>query len=149
MKSKVETVEEYMQNLPDDRRNEIAKVREVILKNLPEGYEEMIQYGMIGYGVPLKTYPAGYLNDKTKPLPYAALASQKNYMVIYLMNIYGDKKTEEWFLREWKKSGKKLDMGKSCIRFKKAADLPLDVLGKAIAKTSVENFIDMYQKARQ
>ncbi len=149
MKNNFQTVEEYLRDLPVDRRNEIEKVRQVILENLPAGYEEIIQYGMIGYGVPLEIYPAGYMNDKTKPVPYAALASQKNYMAIYLMNIYGNKETEEWFIQEYKKSGKKLDMGKSCIRFKKADDLALDVLGKTIARTSVENFIEIYQKARQ
>lgn len=124
-------------------------VRKTILKHLPKGYEERMQYGMIGYSVPLKRYPAGYLGQKDVPLPYAALASQKNYMSIYLMNIYGDKKAEKWFREAYKASGKKLDMGKSCVRFKKLEDVPLDVIGKAIAQTPVEALIKAYEKARK
>lgn len=107
-----------------------------------------MSYGMIGYVVPLKTYPEGYLNDPTKPLPYAALASQKNYLAVYLTSIYSDKKAESWFVKEYKKTGKKLDMGKSCVRFKKLDDLPLDVIGQAIAKTPVTEFIKLYEKSR-
>ena len=107
-----------------------------------------MQYGMIGYVVPLKRYPKGYLGDKKTPLPYAALASQKHHMAVYLMNIYGNRKLEKWFLKEYKASGKKLDMEKSCVRFKKLDDLPLGLIGKAIAATPLAECIAMYEEAR-
>lgn len=149
MQSKATTVKEYLESLPEDRRKAISAVRKEILKNLPKGYEEVMQYGMIGYVVPLSIYPAGYLGKKDVPLPYAALASQKNYMSVYLMNIYGDKKGEEWFKKAYAKSGKKLDMGKSCVRFKKLEDLPLEVIGEAVGRTSVEEMIRGYERARR
>jgi hypothetical protein len=148
MKYNAKTVSEYLEALPEDRRAAINAVRKVILQHLPKGYEEILQYGMIGYAVPLKLYPPGYHCRKNEPLPYAALASQKNFMSVYLCNIYGDKKTEQWFRKEYQASGKKLDMGKSCIRFKKLEDLPLELIGKAIARTSVKNLIKMYEQAR-
>ncbi|MGE5692212.1 MAG: DUF1801 domain-containing protein, partial [Candidatus Zixiibacteriota bacterium] len=116
-------------------------VREVILRNLPKGYEEVMQYGMIGYVVPHRLYPPGYHCDPSQPLTYAALASQKNHMAIYFMTIYGHKETEEWFKKAYKASGKKLDMGKSCVRFKKLDDLPLEVIGQVVARTPVEKYI--------
>jgi hypothetical protein len=149
MQSKAITVEEYLKSLPPEREEAILAVRKEILANLPEGYEETMQYGMIAYVVPLKLYPGGYLNDKKTPLPYASLGSQKNHMAVYLMSVYGNKELEEWFVKEYRASGKKLDMGKSCVRFKRVEDLPLDVIGKAIAKTSVDEFIAMYEKARK
>ena len=147
MQSNAKTVQEYLSELSPDRRAVIEAVRNVILKNLPEVYKETMQYGMIGYVVPLERYPAGYLGKADVPLPYAALASQKNYMSLYLMNIYGDKEAEQWFKKEYEKSGK-LDMGKSCVRFKKLDDLSLDAIGKAIARTPVEKFIATYEQAR-
>jgi hypothetical protein len=148
MKYNAKTVQEYLNALPEDRRAAINAVRKVILKHLPKGYEEGLQYGMIGYAVPLKLYPPGYRCGKDVPLPYAALASQKNFMSVYLCNIYGDKKTEQWFRKEYKATGKKLDMGKSCVRFKKLEDLPLELIGKAIARTAVKKFVRIYEQAR-
>jgi len=145
MKSKATTVAEYLEQLPEDRRAAVQAVREVILKHLPKGYEEVLQYGMLGYVVPLKTFPAGYLNRKTEPVPYVCLASQKNYMSIYLMSVYGD--AEGKFRKEYEATGKKLDMGKSCVRFKKVEDLPLDVIGRAVAKWPMKGFIGMCEAA--
>lgn len=148
MQSKAKTVKEYLDSLPEERRLEIEIVRKTILGNLPKGYEEIMQYGMITYVVPLKLYPKGYLGKSETPLPYAMLASQKDYMSIYLMNIYGDKEAEDWFFDAYEKSGMKLDMGKSCVRFKKLEDLPIGVIGKAIARTPVKKFIEQYEKSR-
>ena len=147
MQSKAKTVKEYLMELPKERRVAIETVRNVMLKNLPKGYEEIMQ-GMVVYVVPLSLYPDGYLGKKDVPLPYAGLASQKNHMAVYLMNIYADwdKAMYEWFHKAYEASGKKMDIGKSCIRFRKLKDLPLDVIGKAVAKTSVEAFIKMYEK---
>jgi len=134
-----------MAELPEDRRAAIQAVRQVILKNLDKGFEEGMQYGGIGYYVPHKLYPAGYHCDPHQPLPFAGLASQKNHMAVYLTCLYGSAKDEEWFRKEWAKTGKKLDMGKSCIRFKKLEDLPLDVIGKAIARVPVAEYIGYYE----
>ena len=139
------TVDEYLAELPTDRRSEVEAVRKVILEHLPKGYEETMQYGMIGYVVALERYPVTY---NGQPLEYAALASQKNYVSLYLMNVYGDPETEQWFVEQYKASGKKLDMGKSCVRFKKLYDLPLDLIGKAIARTSVTEFVELYESSR-
>jgi hypothetical protein len=119
----------------------------VIRKNLGKGYAEGMQYGMIGYYVPHTIYPAGYHCDPKQPLPFAGLASQKNYMSLYLMSIYESPEHEPWFRQEWAKTGKKLDMGKSCIRFKKLEDLPLDLIGKAIARFPVDKYIAHYESA--
>lgn len=145
MQSKAKTVREYLAELPEDRRVAIQAVRQVILKNLDKGYEEGMQYGMIGYYVPHKLYPAGYHCDSKQPLPFAGLASQKNHMAVYLMCIYGSREQEEWFRKEWAKTGKKLDMGKSCIRFRKLEDLPLDVIGKVIARVPLKEYIGYYE----
>lgn len=149
MQNEATTVNEYLSQLPPDRRDIISKVREVILKHLPKGYSESMQWGMIGYGIPLSRYPKGYLNNSNVPLCYVSLGSQKNYMSLYLMNVYGDKTLYEWFVSEWKKRGKKLDMGKSCVRFKKLDDLQLDVIGQVIQKTSVDEYIDIYEQSRK
>lgn len=145
MASTVSSVEEYLASLPEDRRQAIAAVRKVILKNLPKGYQETIQYGGIGYSVPHSIYPAGYHCDPKQPLPFAGLASQKNHMSLYLGCIYVDPGTAEWFKEAYAKSGKRMDMGKSCVRFRKLDDLPLDVVGKAIARVPVEKLIAMYE----
>lgn len=147
--SSAKTVEAYLKELPEDRRTAIEAVRKVILKHLPKGYEEGISYGMIGYYIPLSKYPKGYLDNKDQPLVYAGLASQKNYMAVYLMGIYGHKGEESWFQKEYKASGKKLDMGKSCVRFRKLDDLPLEVIGKAIAMTTVDEYIKKYEESRK
>ncbi len=145
MQSKAKTVKEYLAELPEDRRAAIQAVRKVILKNLDKGYEEGMQYGMIGYYIPHKLYPPGYSCDPKQPLPFACLASQKNHMAVYLMCIYGGTENESWFRKEWAKTGKKLDMGKSCIRFKKLEDLPLDVIGKTIARVPLKEYIGYYE----
>ena len=125
-KSKAETVDGYLAELPEDRRAAISAVRQVVLENLPQGYEEMMQFGMIGYVIPLERYPVTY---NGQALQYAALASQKNYMSLYLMNVYSDEAVERWFVDRYKDSGKRLDMGKACVRFKSLQDLSIDLVG--------------------
>jgi hypothetical protein len=147
MQSKAKTVQEYLDQLPDHRREAISAVRDVMLKNLPKGFEEGMQYGMIGYFVPHSVYPDGYHCNPKEPLPYASLAAQKNYMSIYLMCIYGDEAHRDWFVEAWNKTGKKLDMGKSCVRFKKLEDVPLKVVGQAMKRVSVKKYIDFYGNA--
>jgi hypothetical protein len=141
MQSKAATVEEYLASLPEDRLAAIQTVRKVILKNLDKKYKEEMQYGMIGYNVPLSVYPKGYHCTPNTPLPFAALGNQKNGISLYIMPIYGDTTLREWFTTEWAKTGKKLDMGKSCIRFKKAEDLALDLIGQAIKKVPAKVYI--------
>jgi hypothetical protein len=148
MQSKAKTVEHYLAGLPADRREAIEAVRAVILGNLPKGYEEGMQYGMIGYFVPHSLYPPGYHCDPKQPLPFAGLASQKNHMSVYLMCIYGDAELEAWFRAAWAKTGKKLDMGKSCVRFKKIDDVPLKVIGQAVKRVPVKRLIDHYKSVR-
>ena len=143
--SKATTVEEYLDELPDDRREMVEVVRDVVRANLPDGYEEAVQFGMISYVVPLERYPKTY---NRQALQYAALASQKNYVSLYLMNVYGDAETERWFLDGYRASGKRLDMGKSCVRFRSLDDLPLDLVGEAVARTSVDEYIALYETAR-
>ena len=145
MPTKPATVDDYLASLPEDRREALQAVRKVILKNLPKGYEEGIQYGMIGYFVPHSIYPNGYHCDPKQPLPFASIASQKNHMGLYLFCVYCDPQGKERFVREWKASGKKLDMGASCVRFKKLEDVPLDVLGAAIKRVPVKDFIAVYE----
>ena len=145
MRSDAATVEEYLDGLPDDRRDQIEEVREVILANLPAGYEETMNWGMISYEVPLETYPDTYNGE---PLNYAALASQKNHMAVYLSGVYGVEGKEENFRDRYVATGKKLDMGVSCVRFKKIDDLPLDLIGETIASLTPEEFIDGFEKAR-
>jgi len=139
------SVKEYLDGLPEDRRKALAKVRAAIRKGLPKGYREGIQYGMIGWSVPHALYPAGYHCDPKQPVPFAGLASQKNHMSVYLMCVYGDEEHRRWFETEWKKTGKKLDMGKSCVRFKKAEDLPLELLTEAVARVPVDKFLAHYE----
>jgi len=147
MQSSAKTVEEYIKELPANRREAVGEIRDVIKINLPSGYEEGMQYGMIGYFVPLSMFPSGYLNNKNTPLPYISLASQKQYISIYLMAIYGDKKRDKWFREEYEKSGKKLNMGKSCVRARKLEDFPLDVIGKAVALVKPDELISLYEKS--
>jgi hypothetical protein len=146
MKSQAKTVAAYLAELPEDRRAAIQAVRKVMLKHLPEGYAETMQYGMIAYVVPLSLYPAGYLNRKNEALPYAGLASQKNYMSVYLMSVYGD---PSWFVKAYRTAGKKLDMGKGCVRFRKVEDLALDVIGQAVARIPVKKYITMCESPRK
>jgi hypothetical protein len=149
MQSKAKTPSEYIDSLPTDRKKDIEAVRKIIKKNLPKGYKEMIQWGMLSYAVPLSIYPKGYGGKPDVPLPYIALASQKNYYSLYLMNVYGSKENDKWFREAYKKSGKKLDMGKGCVRFKSLEELPLDVIEKAVALVPVKKFIEQYEKARK
>jgi Domain of unknown function (DU1801) len=154
MQSKATNVADYIAGLPDDRRAAIETLRKVILKNLGAGYEEGMQYGAIGYYVPHKVFPAGYHCDPKQPLPFAALASQKNYISLYLMGVYcgcGERSSEEtpdarWFRDAWTKTGKKLDMGKACVRFKKLEDVPLDVVGEAIKRVPAKTYIARYEE---
>lgn len=141
MTSQAKTVEEYLHSLPADRRAAIGAVRKIILANLPKGYEECVSYGMIGYVVPHKIYPAGYHCDPKLPLPMAILGSKKNHMALHLMTAYGDPAIEKWFREAWQASGKRLDMGKACVRFKKIEAVPLEVVGQVIARVPVEEYI--------
>ncbi|QRN93743.1 DUF1801 domain-containing protein [Archangium violaceum] len=145
MQSKATTVDQYLASLPEDRRAALSAVRDVILENLDESYEEGMQYGMIGYYVPHKVFPAGYHCDPKQPLPFASLASQKNHMAVYLMCVYGQPEQEKWFREAWAKTGKKLDMGKSCVRFKKLEDVALDVIGEAIRRVPAKAYIAHYE----
>ena len=140
MHSKAITVEQYLNELPNDRKKAISIVRQTILENLPEGYDEVMNWGMITYEVPLETYPNTY---NGKPLMYAALASQKNHMSVYLTGCYMSLDVRDKFEKAYKKSGKRFDAGKSCIRFKKVNDLPLELLGKTIASMDVNKFIEL------
>jgi hypothetical protein len=144
MQSKAKTVEAYLAELPEDRRKAIAAVRSVIRKNLDKDYEEGMQYGMIGYFVPHRVYPAGYHCDPKQPLCFAGLASQKHYMSLYLMCVYAGREHAKWFEQALAKTGKKLSMGKSCLRFKKLEDLPLGVIGEAIRRVPARKFIEYY-----
>jgi hypothetical protein len=148
MQSKASTVAEYLESLPADRRAAVEAVRKVILANLDKDYEEGMQYGMIGYYVPHSVYPPGYHCDPKQPLPFAGLASQKDYISIYLMSVYGDSEQLRQFREDWAKTGKKLNMGKSCIRIKKLEDLPLEVIGRAIARVPAKALIAAYQELR-
>lgn len=147
VQSPATTVAEYLALLPPDRRASIEAVRRVILDNLDKDFEEGMLYGMIGYYVPHRVYPAGYHCDPRQPLMFAALASQKNYLSLYLMCVYGDAAQLKSFQNGWKKSGKKLDMGKPCVRFKSADDLPLDVVGQTIRRVSAAKYIEHCERA--
>jgi hypothetical protein len=141
MQSKATTVKQYLDELPEDRRACIGAVRKMMLKSLDKDYEEGMQYGMIGYYVPHRVYPAGYHCDPEQPLPFAMLASQKNHMALYLMCVYGDTAQATWFREAWAKTGKKLDMGKACVRFKKLDDLALEVIGEAVRRVPARKYI--------
>jgi Domain of unknown function (DU1801) len=143
MQSKATTVAQYLAELPEDRRKAIEAVRQVVLKNLDKDYEEGIQYGMIGYYVPHRVHPAGYHCDPKQPLPFAGLASQKNHMALYIMCVYGHSDHANWFQQAWAKTGKKLDMGKACVRFKKVDDLALEVIGEAIRRVPAKKYIEI------
>ena len=138
MQSEAATVEEYLAELPEERRIAIEAVREVILKNLPVGYEEVMNWGMITYQVPLETYPDTY---NKKPLMYAALASQKNHMAVYLTAIYMTEEARLAFEAAYKATGKRYDVGKSCVRFKKLEDFPLELIGQSIASLEASEFV--------
>jgi uncharacterized protein YdhG (YjbR/CyaY superfamily) len=145
MRSNASAVEEYLAELPGERREALEAVRQVILKSLPKGYEEVMNWGMITYQVPLETYPDTY---NGKPLMYAALASQKNHMAVYLTGIYVDDEARQEFELKYKATGKRYDVGKSCVRFKKVEDIPLSLIGESIGSLSVEEFIKRVESAR-
>ena len=145
VKSAAATVEEYLEELPPERREAIGAVRDVVLANLPEGYEEMMDFGMISYVVPLEACPKTYNGH---PLMYASLADQKNHMALYLMCLYTHHEDMGWFEERYAASGKKLDMGKSCVRFKRLDDLPLDLIGEVIGMTPMERYVSFYEEAR-
>jgi uncharacterized protein YdhG (YjbR/CyaY superfamily) len=139
--------EEYISKVPEDRKVYFEKLRQVILDNIPKGFEEQMNYGMIGYVVPKKIYPAGYHCDTSLPLPFVNIASQKNFIAVYHMGIYANPELLDWFVEEYPKHCKrKLDMGKSCIRFKKAEEIPFDLIAELMQKMSLENWIALYEK---
>ena len=140
------TVDEILTNLPSDRVEPFNKLHDVIIKNLPKGFEAAISYGGLGYVVPHTLYPAGYHCNPIEPLPFAGIASQKNSINFYHMGIYSDPKLLNWFVSEYPKHSKqKLDMGKSCVRFKKLGDIPYTLIGELMKKMSVKDWIDFYE----
>lgn len=147
MQSKAATIEEYIASLPEERKVAIQQLRKVILKNLPKGFTECMSYGMIGYVVPHSMYPKGYHCDPKLPLPFLNIASQKNFIALYHMGLYADKNLLDWFTRDYPKHSKfKLDMGKSCIRFKKPEQIPYALIGELAAKMSPKEWIAIYEK---
>lgn len=147
MQSKAATVEQYIDELPEDRKKAITELRKVIKKNLPKGFAESMGYGMMGYAVPHSLYPDGYHCDPKQPLPFMGMASQKNFIAVYHMGIYADPKLLAWFTKEYPKHAKKkLDMGKSCLRFKKAEDIPFKLIGELASKMTPKDWIKLYEK---
>ena len=147
MTSGAKTPAEYIKELPADRKEAIAKLRDVVLKNLPDGFKEQMGYGMLGYVVPHTIYPPGYHCDPKLPLPFAGLASQKNFIAFYHMSIYAMPDLLKWFVAEYPKhSSAKLDMGKSCVRFKKPEHIPYKLIGELMKKVSVEKWVEGYEK---
>jgi hypothetical protein len=148
MTSDAKNPDEYINSLPEDRKIYMEKLRNVILKNLPKGFQEGMGYGMMGYSVPHSIYPKGYHCKPTDPLPFMGFASQKNSINFYHMGIYANKELYDWFVAEYPKySTRKLDMGKSCMRFKKFEDIPFDLIGELVTKVSVEDWIETYESA--
>lgn len=148
MQSKASTPDEYIAELPEERVSAMKKLRKTITDNLPEGFEETMSYGMIGYVVPHSIYPDGYHCSPELPLPFLSIASQKNFIALYHMGIYSDEKLLNWFTSEYPKHVKtKLDMGKSCIRFKKPEQIPFELIAELVQKMSVQDWIDKYESA--
>ena len=146
MKYEASSPDDYISQLPEERQEVLSKLREVINKNLPKGFEETMSYGMIGYVVPHATYPGGYHCDPKLPLPFMNIASQKNFIAVYHSGVYAQKELLDWFVAEYPKHSKrKLDMGKSCIRFKKMDDVPYDLIGELATKLTVDQWIDIYE----
>ncbi len=146
MQSDARTPEDYLAGLPDDRREAIATVRDVVNAHLPDGYVETMEWGMLSWVVPLSRHPETY---NGKPLAYVSLASQKNHLALYLMALYSDGPELPWLQQQYAERGLRLDMGKACLRFKRLDDLPLDVIGELIAMTPVESLIARHEAARQ
>ncbi|AEL28340.1 DUF1801 domain-containing protein [Cyclobacterium marinum] len=148
MNSKATSVEAYLEEIPDERKEAFNKLRQTILSNLPEGFEETMSYGMIGYVVPHSAYPAGYHCNPKLPLPFVNIANQKNYLALYHSCIYADSELMRWFKEEFPKHSKaKLDMGKSCIRLKKMDQIPFDLIGELITKVSMQEWINTYENS--
>ena len=148
MQSDAKSPQEYIESLPEDRKIALSKLRAAILQNLPEGFEEVMSYGMLGYVVPHSLYPAGYHCTPELPLPFMSIASQKNFIAVYHMGIYMDKDLYDWFTAEYAKQSKyKLDMGKSCIRFKKMEQIPFELIGDLAAKMTTDQWINRYEKS--
>jgi Domain of unknown function (DU1801) len=145
MRSDATLVEEYLDELPEDRRAAISTIRDVVNANLPEGYEESMAFGMIGWGIPLEDYPDTY---NGQPLGVVALASQKRHMALYLMGLYADEELEQWFRQQYAARGLRLDMGKSCVRFTRLEQVPLDVIGELVRRVPPERYIAHYEAAR-
>lgn len=146
MQSKATTVDQYLAELPEDRQKAISQLRKVIKKNMPKGFQETMGYGMIGYVVPHSKYPAGYHCNPKDPLPFMNVASQKNFIAVYHMGVYADPKLLKWFTDAHAKSSpKKLDMGKSCIRYKKPEDIPYELIGELASKITVDDWIERYE----
>ena len=145
MKSDAATVEQYLRELTPERREAVSAVREVVLANLPAGYEEIMDFGMIAYVVPLERCPKTYNGH---PLMYAALASEKRYISVHLMNIYADEASRQWFLDRYEATGKRLNMGKSCVRFRTLADMPLELIGEAVGRVPMEEWVGFYEASR-
>lgn len=145
MKSEAKTAAEYLETLPDERRAALEEVRTTILENLPDGFEEAMNWGMVTYQVPLDRYPDTY---NGQPLMLGALASQKNHMAVYLSGIWADEAAREEFEEAYRATGKRFDVGKSCVRFRRLDDLPLEVIADAVRKLSVEDFIEIYEAGR-
>mgnify|MGYP006173862681 FL=1 len=147
MLSKATTVDAYVSELPADRQKAITKLRSVIKKNIPKGFKEEMGYGMMGWSVPLSIYPAGYHCNPKDPLPFMGIASQKNFIAVYHMGIYSSPELLKWFTAAHAKaSPKKLDMGKSCIRYKKPEDIPFELIGELAAKMSADEWISLYEQ---
>ncbi len=148
MKTQGTTPEEVIANCPEERQEAMMKLRKTILDNLPTGFKEGIGYGMIGYAVPHSLYPSGYHCDPKLPLPFMSFASQKNFIAFYHMGMYAHKELLDWFVSEFQQVSKtKLDMGKSCVRFKKPDQIPFELIGKLVSKMSMEDWISIYEKA--
>lgn len=146
MQSAALTPDQYISELPEDRKIAMEQLRKVVLDNLPAGFKEVMSYGMLGYCVPHEIYPNGYHCNPKDPLPFFAMASQKNSINIYHMMLYADKELHDWFVAEYPKYSKsKLDMGKSCIRFKKTADVPFDLIGELMSKVTLDQWIERYE----
>ncbi len=147
MKIEANTPQEYINNMPDDRKQVMNKLRKTILDNLPKGYEETLSYGMIGYVVPHSIYPNGYHCNPKLPLPFINIASQKNFIAVYHMGLYASQKLLHWFVQEYPKHcSTKLDMGKSCIRFKKIDQIPFELIEELTKKVSVEEWVKTYEE---
>jgi uncharacterized protein YdhG (YjbR/CyaY superfamily) len=147
MQSKAITVDQYIEEIPEDRKQAVTELRKVIKKNIPKGFQECMSYGMVGYVVPHSKYPAGYHCDQKLPLPFLAFASQKNFIAVYHMGIYAEPMLLKWFTEAHAKaSPKKLDIGKSCMRYKKAEDIPYQLIGELVSKITPDEWIEMYER---